>query len=64
MLDEVPDNLQDEIRQAAKLPGVEEVRQVRVRRSGSQYFADLTLAVSRSAMSTEKASSRQRLWVR
>ena len=51
LLDEVPDNLQDEIRQAAKLPGVEEVRQVRVRRSGSQYFADLTLAVSRSTSS-------------
>jgi cation diffusion facilitator family transporter len=51
LLDEVPENLQDEIRQAASLPGVEEVRQVRVRRSGSQYFADLTLAVSRSASS-------------
>ena len=51
LLDEVPVNLQDEISQAAKLPGVEEVRQVRVRRSGSQYFADLTLAVSRSTSS-------------
>jgi cation diffusion facilitator family transporter len=51
LLDEVPVNLQDEISQAAKLPGVEEVRQVRVRRSGSQYFADLTLAVSRSSSS-------------
>ncbi len=51
LLDEVPDNLQDEITQAARLPGVEEVRQARVRRSGSQYFADLTLAVSRSTSS-------------
>jgi cation diffusion facilitator family transporter len=51
LLDEVPENLQDEIMQAARLPGVEEVRQVRVRRSGNQYFADLTLAVSRSTSS-------------
>ena len=33
---------------AAKLPGVEEVRQVRVRRSGPDHFVDLVLAVSRS----------------
>ena len=51
LLDEVPATLQDEIKQAASLPGVEEVRQVRVRRSGNQYFADLTLAVSRSTSS-------------
>jgi cation diffusion facilitator family transporter len=51
LLDEVPENLQEEIIQAARLPGVEEVRQVRVRRSGNQYFADLTLAVSRSTSS-------------
>ncbi|MGD0879839.1 MAG: cation diffusion facilitator family transporter [Anaerolineales bacterium] len=51
LLDEVPENLQNEIMQAARLPGVEEVRQVRVRRSGNQYFADLTLAVSRSTSS-------------
>ena len=51
LLDEVPENLQDEIMQAAKLPGVEEVRQVRVRLSGNQYFVDLTLAVSRSTSS-------------
>ena len=48
-MDEVPDTLQEQIRLAARLPGVEEVRQVRVRRSGPQYFADLTLAVSRSS---------------
>lgn len=51
LMDEVPENLQDEITRAARLEGVEEVRQVRVRRSGPQYFADLTLAVSRSTSS-------------
>ncbi len=51
LMDEVPVNLQEEITQAARLEGVEEVRQVRVRRSGPQYFADLTLAVSRSTSS-------------
>ena len=51
LLDEVPENFQDEIMQVARLTGVEEVRQVRVRRSGSQYFADLTLDVSRSTSS-------------
>ena len=51
LMDEVPENLQDEIMLAARLPGVEEVQQVRVRRSGPQYFADLTLAVSRSTSS-------------
>jgi cation diffusion facilitator family transporter len=51
LLDEVPENLQDEISRVVRLPGVEELRQVRVRRSGRQYFADLTLAVSRSTSS-------------
>jgi cation diffusion facilitator family transporter len=51
LMDEVPENLQDEITRAARLEGIEEVRQVRVRRSGPQYFADLTLAVSRSTSS-------------
>jgi len=54
LLDEVPENLQGKLSSAAKLSGVEEVRQVRVRRSGAQYFVDLTLAVSRST-STENA---------
>lgn len=53
LLDEVPENLQGEITRAANLPGVEEVRQARVRRSGAQYFVDLTLAVSRSASSEQ-----------
>ena len=48
LMDEIPETLQEEVRRAARLPGVEEVRQVRVRRSGAQYFTDLTLAVSRS----------------
>jgi cation diffusion facilitator family transporter len=54
LLDEVPENLQDEITRAVTLPGVEKVRQVRVRRSGAQYFVDLTLAIDRS-MSSEQA---------
>jgi cation diffusion facilitator family transporter len=53
LLDEVPDPLQDEISRAVSLPGVVEVRQVRVRRSGPQYFADLALAVSRSTNSEQ-----------
>ncbi|HMD90134.1 MAG TPA: cation diffusion facilitator family transporter [Anaerolineaceae bacterium] len=53
LMDEVPENLQDEIARAARLPGVEEVRQVRVRRSGSDYFVDLVLAVSRSLTASQ-----------
>jgi cation diffusion facilitator family transporter len=54
LLDEVPEGLQQEITRAVLLPGVEEVRQVRVRRSGAQSFVDLTLAISRS-LSPERA---------
>jgi cation diffusion facilitator family transporter len=53
LMDEVPENLQDEIAKAAKLAGVEEVRQVRVRRSGSDHFVDLVLAVSRSLTASQ-----------
>jgi divalent metal cation (Fe/Co/Zn/Cd) transporter len=53
LIDEVPENLQDEIARAARLPGVEEVRQVRVRRSGSDHFVDLVLAVSRSLTTSQ-----------
>ena len=53
LMDETPQIIRDEITQAANLIGVDEVRQVRVRRSGAQYFADLTLAVSRSASSEQ-----------
>ena len=48
LLDEVPEGLQEQIARAASLPEVKQVRQVRVRRSGERYFADLTLAVGRS----------------
>jgi cation diffusion facilitator family transporter len=53
LIDEVPDTLQDEISAAVRLPGVEEVRQVRVRRSGSDHFVDLVLAVSRSLTTSQ-----------
>ncbi len=48
IIDEVPETLQEEITQAASIPGVQEVRQVRVRRSGAKYFIDLTLTTSRT----------------
>jgi len=53
LLDEVPENLQGEISRVSSLPGVEQVRQVQVRRSGPQYFVDLTLEVSRSESSEQ-----------
>jgi cation diffusion facilitator family transporter len=53
LIDEVPETLQEEISAAARLPGVEEVRQVRVRRSGSDHFVDLVLAVSRSLTTSQ-----------
>jgi cation diffusion facilitator family transporter len=53
LLDEVPVNLQGEISRVAMLPGVEQVQQVKVRRSGPQNFVDLTLEVSRSESSEQ-----------
>ena len=53
LLDEVPENLQADITKVATLPGVEQVRQVQVRRSGAQYFVDLTLAIRRSESSEQ-----------
>ncbi|MCC7354908.1 MAG: cation-efflux pump [Anaerolineae bacterium] len=47
LLDGVPAGLRDEIAHAANVPGVLEVKQVRVRRSGPEAFADLTVTVSR-----------------
>jgi cation diffusion facilitator family transporter len=53
LLDSVPADLPQELGAAARgVPGVEEVLQVRVRRSGPEVFADVTLAV-RSAASFE-----------
>lgn len=53
LLDEVPNYLQGRIAQSVCIPGVVEIRQVRVRRSGSKYFADIALAISRSTSSEQ-----------
>jgi cation diffusion facilitator family transporter len=46
LLDRIPDDLRDRVVKAAgDVPGVKEVTQVRVRRSGAEVFADLTLSV-------------------
>ncbi|HAH06720.1 MAG TPA: cation transporter [Elusimicrobia bacterium] len=45
LLDAVPEELHDKVYQAAKVRGVLDVRQVRVRRSGPEVFADVTIAV-------------------
>ncbi len=47
LLDGVPASLRDDVVRAARVPGVLEVRQVRVRRSGPETFADVRLAVAR-----------------
>jgi cation diffusion facilitator family transporter len=47
LLDAAPPGLRAELEQAASVPGVTEVRQLRVRRSGPEAFVDLTLAVGR-----------------
>ena len=50
LLDSVPGPLRDKIAAAAKgVPGVESVTRLRLRRSGPQIFADVTLAVGRAA---------------
>ena len=56
LLDAVPPALIDEVQRAVRVPGVLGVRQVRVRRSGPEAFADITLAVGR-AMSLEQSHS-------
>lgn len=49
LLDRVPTHLQEEVtRTASGVPGVEDVTQVRVRRSGPEVFADVTLTVNRA----------------
>jgi len=49
LLDRAPGDLQQQVRQAASsAAGVEEVTQVRVRRSGPTVFADITLGVDQS----------------
>ena len=50
LLDSVPGSLRDQVAAAAKrVPGVEDVTRLRLRRSGAVVFADVTLAVSRIA---------------
>lgn len=50
LLDTVPASLRDEVAAAAKrVPGVEDVTRLRLRRSGPEVFADVTLAVGRAA---------------
>ncbi|OFV82856.1 MAG: hypothetical protein A2Y78_15420 [Acidobacteria bacterium RBG_13_68_16] len=50
LLDEVPPGLLDGIVQAVRLPGVLDVGRVRVRRSGPEAFADVTLTVGRETL--------------
>ncbi|MBI5244241.1 MAG: cation-efflux pump [Elusimicrobia bacterium] len=45
LLDAVPEGLRQTVAEAAKVKGVLDVRQVRLRRSGPEVFADVTLAV-------------------
>jgi cation diffusion facilitator family transporter len=49
LLDGVPANLNEEVRRAAKVPGVVEVKRTRVRHSGPDNFADVVLSVDRQA---------------
>ena len=45
LVDEVPPGIRDDVRAALRLPGVVEVGRVRLRRSGPDAFADVTLRV-------------------
>jgi cation diffusion facilitator family transporter len=55
LLDTVPTHLRDEVWRAAQdVPGVLAVRQVRLRRSGPEMFADVSLSIDRAA-ALEKA---------
>ena len=50
LLDGVPKGMQEQVEAAIRaVPGIAEVRQVRLRRSGPEVFADVTLAVVRAA---------------
>jgi cation diffusion facilitator family transporter len=50
LLDRIPEDLQRRVREAAgSVSGVKDVTQVRVRRSGPEVFADVTLQVDRAA---------------
>ncbi len=47
LLDGVPASVRDDVVRAVRVPGVVEVKQVRVRRSGPEAFADVLLTVER-----------------
>jgi cation diffusion facilitator family transporter len=49
LLDTIPAGLRDEVVRAAKVPGVMDVRQARIRKSGPDTFADIVLVTSRDA---------------
>jgi cation diffusion facilitator family transporter len=49
LLDGVPASLRDEVVRAVRVPGVVDVKQVRLRRSGPEAFADVRLCVARDA---------------
>ena len=50
LLDKIPEELREDVAAAAaRVPGVKEVKQVRVRRSGPEVFADITLTVDHAA---------------
>ena len=50
LLDSVPKGMQEKVEAAVRdVPGIAEVRQVRLRRSGPEFFADVTLSVGRAA---------------
>ena len=47
LIDGVPASVRNDVMQAVKVPGVLEVKRVRVRRSGPESFADVRLTVAR-----------------
>ena len=57
LLDGVPASERDAVLRAVRVPGVIEVRQVRVRRSGPEAFADVRLTVSRDVSSSGRTTS-------
>jgi len=50
LLDRVPGDLQSRVAAAARVEGVKEVTQVRVRRTGPDFFADVTLSVDHGTL--------------
>ncbi len=48
LLDAIPAGVHDDVARAARVEGVLDVRKVRLRKSGPEVFADVTLTVSRS----------------